>query len=645
MIRFLLVGSVGYAIAVGLPLGIAAAVALLARFRARVARSMRETTRKESSRPSTEESTAISAPTLPAEAQFKGELVVNLALPEEVLSSVPAAWHSAAKHQALRLALVYAAAASVLALILVNATRFAFPFNPPERVLLFYFLYFASYFLLFATPVALTTTYVLRKQVRYLVLTALGLLGMVILWDIFIYHGTLFVFWLRVNAAPIPVALLLATRRLRAVGPVVIVGTAVWTAISVTFIGAGALYGADMLGLHFVRPDLQELSFAEATEKFVTELGPPDKVLSGVEDLFRSGKGRIFTWEHPERENAVWWWIFASVVIAFIAGALAAWACVSWLALRYRRRRASDQMLAIDVMVLIFPLAIIIMFLPSIDLSKVTFPFSFWEHGEDSSRSGSNAAAILTSMSIVAFVAYRLVAAAGFRYLRKARPPEPPRALLMLRVFGFARRSQRLLDDLGQRWRYLGPINLIAGADLAYAVIEPHEFYDFLSGRLSRAFVKDQEDLESRLPEGTPVADPDGLFRIQDFYCHDDTWRMTVARLARGADAVFMDLRGFTASNYGCIYEIKLLVHLVPMDRVVLLIDKTTDMPLLERTLATTWQEIAFDSPNVTLEGTRVRILQASRKHWRTLNALIAMLYTPSAGAVGLDRSHSSKNE
>jgi hypothetical protein len=303
-------------------------------------------------------------------------------------------------------------------------------------------------------------------------------------------------------------------------------------------------------------------------------------------------------------------------VMALIVGAVAAWPGVSWLALRYRHRRTSDQMLAIDVMVLVFALYTIISFL-----------LLFLGEAE------SNAAAIMISLSIIAFAAYKLVTAAGFRYLKKARPPEPPRSLLLLRVFGFARRSQRLLDDLAQRWRYLGPINLIAGTDLAYATIEPHEFYDFLSGRLSHAFVKDREDLESRLSEGAPVADPDGLFRIQDFYCHDDTWKMTVERLARDADAVFMDLRGFAASNYGCIYEIELLVQLVSMDCIVLLIDKTTDVPLLERTLATTWQKIAPDSPNVRLEKATCTVLRASRNHWRTVNALIEMLCTAAERA------------
>jgi hypothetical protein len=625
MFMVLLQASVFYAIVVGLPLGIAAAVVLLVRFRARVARSMGETAGEESARLTAGANMEISAPRLPAEAPYKGALVVDLVRPEEALAGVPAASRSAAsaKRQAWRVALVYAVAASVLVLIMVNILRFVSPFNPSERVFLWHFLYFAAFFWVFATPAVLAAAYVIRKQVRYLVLAVLGLLAVVWLWDVFIFEGTLFPLWLLVGGAPAAVALLLATRRLRAVGPVVVVGTAGWTAISFVLIVAGVSYALDLGGFHFVRPDLQELSPLAALVKYGTELsqGPLEEMPDRLREFLRSAEGRIFTFEHPERENALRVLRYAIVLIAFVAGAAAAWAAVSWLASRHRRRRASDQMLTIDVMVLVFALFMII--------TQFLFFAAALEQGERSSRSNGNPAAIIF-LSIIAFVAYKFVAAAGFRFVRKARSPEPPRTLLLLRVFGFARRSQRLFDDLGQRWRYLGPIRLIAGTDLAYATIEPHEFYDFLSGRLSRAFVKDQEDLESRLSKGAPVADPDGLFRIEDFYCHDDTWRMTIARLARDADAVFMDLRGFTASNCGCIYEIKLLVHLVPMDRVVLLIDKTTDVSLLERTLATTWQKIAPDSPNVTLERPAVRVLRASRNHWRTLNTLIAMLCTPA---------------
>jgi hypothetical protein len=590
---------------------------LLMRFRARVARSMRETARKESARLTVRESTEISALTLPAQAQFKGELVVDLVRPEEVLAGVPAASAASAKQQAWRVALVYAVAVSVLVLIMANTSHFVSPFNPSERVLLNNVLYVAAISLVFATPAVLATTFVIRKQVRYLVLALLGLLAATWLWDLFMFEGALFYLWLLVGAAPTTVALLLATRRLRGVGPAVIVGTAVWTAISLVFIVGGLLYVTDLLGFRLVRPDLREFSPLAATAKYLFQ-GPPAEMSDRVESL-RSGEGRIFAIEHPERENLAEMLMYATFAIAFVAGAVAAWAAVSWLASRHRRRRASDQMLNIDVMVLVFALYMIIFISLSLAL----------ERAEDSSRSDSNPAVIFF-LSIIAFVAYKLVTAAGFGFLKKARPPEPPSTLLLLRVFGFARRSQRLFDDLGQRWRYLGPIRLIAGTDLAYATIEPHEFYDFLSGRLSRAFVKDQEDLESRLSKGVPVADPDGLFRIQDFYCHDDTWRMTVARLARDANAVFMDLRGFTASNCGCIWEIELLVHLVPIERVVLLVDETTDVSLLERTLATASQKIAADSPNATLEKPAVRVLRASRNHWRTLSALIAMLCAPA---------------
>jgi hypothetical protein len=610
-----------WAIVVGLPIGIAATVVLLMRFRARVARSMRETARKGSARLTAGESTGIGVPTLPTEAHFKAKLTVDFARAEEVLSGVSAASGSAAsaKEQAWHLALVYAAAASVFALIMVITLRFVSPFNPSQRVLLLHFLYIASFFWVFATPAVLAATHVIRKQARYLVIALLCLLAVVWLWDFFMLEGSgsLFTLWLWVGAAPTAVALLLATRRLRAVGPVVVVGTVVWTAISFVLIGAVALYVFDMLGFRLVGHDLQGLNPFAAIEKgALTELfrGPLEEIPHRLGEVFRSGEGRIFTMEHPERETAALRALtYVGFAIAFVAGAVAAWAAVSWLASRHRRQRASDQMLTIDVMVLVFALYIIIWFF--------LFP--------GSSRSDTNSAVIIL-LSIIAFVAYKLVAAAGFRFVRRARPPEPPRTLLLLRVFGFARRSQRLFDDLGQRWRYLGPISLIAGTDLAYATIEPHEFYDFLSGRLSRAFVKDQEDLENRLSKGRPVADPDGLFRIQDFYCHDDTWRMTVARLARDADAVFMDLRGFTASNCGCIWEIELLLHLVPIDRVVLLVDETTDVSLLERTLATSWQKIAADSPNATLEKPAVRVLRASRNHWRTLSALIAMLCTPA---------------
>jgi hypothetical protein len=222
-------------------------------------------------------------------------------------------------------------------------------------------------------------------------------------------------------------------------------------------------------------------------------------------------------------------------------------------------------------------------------------------------------------------MAYKLFAQWGLRHRRGSAPLVTARTLL-LRVFGFERRTQRLLEDLGHRWRYLGPIRLIGGTDLADVTIEPHEFFEFLNGRLSRAFVTGRDDLESRWAERTATPDPDGLFRVEDFFCHEATWRMTVARPAREADAVLMDLRGFTPTNRGCIFEITQLIASVSLHRVVLLVDGWTNVPFLEQTLQGAWRAMPGDSPNAGAGKHRLHVLQAPANHGRTRDSLLRLL-------------------
>ena len=169
--------GVFWAMVVGLPLGIAAAVMLLWRFRRRVARSMREAARTPS-RTLARESPDIGPPPPFEQAPAKERLAIELARPEEVLAGAAATSPAAAaKRQAWRVALVYSVAVAVAVLIVANILRFvASAAPPPERVILWYFLYFAAFSPVFATPAVLAATYVIRKQVRYLVLAVLGLL-------------------------------------------------------------------------------------------------------------------------------------------------------------------------------------------------------------------------------------------------------------------------------------------------------------------------------------------------------------------------------------------------------------------------------------------------------------------------------------
>jgi hypothetical protein len=297
---------------------------------------------------------------------------------------------------------------------------------------------------------------------------------------------------------------------------------------------------------------------------------------------------------------AIWLHCFGIWLAATATGLAAAWGFVRWLARSYQARHASDQMLTLDVLMLILTVPVFLVFSAS----------DTW---------------IKAASALAGFMAYKLFAQWGLRHRRGSAPLVTARTLL-LRVFGFERRTQRLLEDLGHRWRYLGPIRLIGGTDLANVTIEPHEFFEFLNGRLGRAFVTGRDDLESRLAERTAAPDPDGLFRVEDFFCHEATWRMTVARLAREADAVLMDLRGFTPTNRVCIFEITQLIASVSLHRVVLLVDGWTDVPFLEQTLQGAWRAMPGDSPNAGAGKHRLHVLQASANHGRTRDTLLGLL-------------------
>src|SRR5262245_54598188 len=215
----------------------------------------------------------------------------------------------------------------------------------------------------------------------------------------------------------------------------------------------------------------------------------------------------------------------------------------------------------------------------------------------------------------VAIAIYKVLTLSGFTLLRQPSwMPQSNLNLLLLRVFSLGKRSARLFDNFGKLWRYVGTVRLIAGPDLARSTVEPHEFLDFLRGKLSRRFISGPETLAQRLAEMDSNRDFDGRYRVADFYCHEDTWRMVFNRLARDSDAVLMDLRGFAASNSGVIFEINELLNFVPLDRVVFVIDGTTDESLLHNTVAKAWAALAVTSPNRTMSAPQVTLFRLTGK-------------------------------
>jgi len=285
---------------------------------------------------------------------------------------------------------------------------------------------------------------------------------------------------------------------------------------------------------------------------------------------------------------------------AAIAG-LIGWLLLRWLGGLYRAHRISDQSILIDAIWLAFAI-------------EYGMSMTYWQSP-------------WSLAALAAFLAYKWVTGAGFWLMRKrAGPDADAPELLLLRVFSLGSRSARLFDGFAKLWRYKGSIRMIAGPDLATSTVEPHEFLDFMAGRLQRRFITGPQSLTQRLAETEPRRDFDGRFRSASFFCHDDTWKMALGELARDSEAVLMDLRGFTRENRGCLYEIEELLDVVPLHRDVFVVDRTTDEAFLTQAFTDGWAKISSASPNRSNPAPRVQLYRLDGRLDRAVPQLIAFL-------------------
>jgi tetratricopeptide (TPR) repeat protein len=188
-----------------------------------------------------------------------------------------------------------------------------------------------------------------------------------------------------------------------------------------------------------------------------------------------------------------------------------------------------------------------------------------------------------------AFTGYSLVAWLCLRPLAAAATRRRPARLLLLRVFGFQRRTERLFDLLSARWRFAGPIALIAAPDLASRSIDPAKLLAFVSGRLKQRFIIEPADLDRRVHAADNRPNGDGSYGVDELFCGTDMWQAAVLSLMGNCDLVAMDLRGFSPDNKGCIFELQSLIANVPLGKIMLLVDATTDTGFLRQTLDTCW--------------------------------------------------------
>ncbi|MCB0664947.1 MAG: hypothetical protein KDC80_03950 [Saprospiraceae bacterium] len=311
-------------------------------------------------------------------------------------------------------------------------------------------------------------------------------------------------------------------------------------------------------------------------------------------------KGMVAGFESAFQINTIFGdWV--TDFIGFIVLGLLGWALLIWLGIQYRLKRINDQSLSIDAIFLLFMIP-----------NSLTLVYSglYW---------------IL--IGPLAYLGYKLVKQIGYRkFIPPARKDGKVPGLLLLRVFSLGKRSLRLYDALAKQWLHLGTISLIAGPDLVTGLVEPQEFLDFLAGKTSRQFVQDQTDLDARLQRFDHRSDPDGRYRTTEFFCRANTWKMTMKRLGLESDTVLMDLRSFSRTNQGCTFELEQLLNLVPLARILLIIDPTTDHDFLIETLQSLWKNIPPNSENGRLMEPELLIFEATSGTGHEAQTLMRLL-------------------
>jgi hypothetical protein len=299
----------------------------------------------------------------------------------------------------------------------------------------------------------------------------------------------------------------------------------------------------------------------------------------------------ILDWSARTSESVIYYALFMLLILPI--GGLAWW-LLRGLAAAFEWKRFSDVQLMVDCWWLI---------VSAEETAVLSTQMGLWA----------------IPVGLAAFVAYRTAVTIGLRG-PVAAPAAAGRRLLFLRVFGYRARTETMLDKVAQRWRFDGPVQLVAGIDVAARTVDPGDFLAFVGGRLANRYVAGPESLRERLGALDVVRDPDGRFRINDFYCHGDTWQPTVQALLDASDRVLMDVRSLSERNQGCRYELEQLVWRLPTDALVLVVDAGTDIARLGAILDGAWR-VAHDANRARGDGrfALVRVERAGRPEVRLI--------------------------
>jgi hypothetical protein len=140
-------------------------------------------------------------------------------------------------------------------------------------------------------------------------------------------------------------------------------------------------------------------------------------------------------------------------------------------------------------------------------------------------------------------------------------------------------------------------------------------------------FVRSGEQLVRRIERGARrPAGFSGLFSALPLYCYDNVWKKAVQSLLVSADAVLMDLRGFSAERRGCEYEIGLLLDRYPIQQMVFLVDGGNAKEAVYDTLRRVWGGLTSTSPNRGVESPILKMYVPRGNEAHDTSRILALL-------------------
>ncbi len=121
--------------------------------------------------------------------------------------------------------------------------------------------------------------------------------------------------------------------------------------------------------------------------------------------------------------------------------------------------------------------------------------------------------------------------------------------------------------------------------------------------------VADESDIPAVLAAGARSRDLGLRFRSVEVTCTDATWYPTVVAIARQAEVVLMDLRGYTPERAGCETEVNLLFDTIELRRIIFMIEPGK-LAQIQAMFARCWRDLAVDSPNLALPDPEVSVVE-----------------------------------